>query len=64
MSRKDEITGKKPMSGNNRSHALNSSKRRFNLNLQKVTIMENGQKKTVKVTAKTAKTLKKHGKVA
>ena len=64
MSRKDDITGKKFLSGNNRSHALNSTKRRFNLNLQKVTIMENGQKKKIKVTAKTAKTLKKHGKIA
>ena len=64
MSRQDEITGKKPMSGNNRSKALNSTKRKFNLNLQKVTIIENGKKKNVKVTAKTAKTLKKQGKVA
>lgn len=64
MSRKDDITGKKAMSGNNRSHALNATKRKFNLNLQKVTIIEDGQKKSVKVTAKTAKTLKKQGRVA
>ena len=64
MARQDDITGKKAMSGNKRSHALNSTKRKFNLNLQKVTVVENGQKKTLKVSAKTAKTLKKQGRVA
>ena len=29
------ITGKKPMFGNNVSHAHNKSRRRFNINLQK-----------------------------
>lgn len=64
MSRQDEITGKRAQSGNYRSHALNTTKRRFNLNLQKVTIMEDGQKRKVKVSAKTAKTLKKKGLIA
>jgi len=64
MSRKDDITGKKAMSGNNRSKALNSTKRTFGLNLQTVTVMEDGQKKKLKVTAKTARTLKKQGKLA
>ena len=35
MSRVCEITGKKPMFGNNVSHAHNKSRRRFNINLQK-----------------------------
>jgi large subunit ribosomal protein L28 len=30
-----DITGKKPMFGNNVSHAHNKSRRRFNINLQK-----------------------------
>jgi len=64
MARKDDITGKGALSGNNRSHALNSTKRKFNLNLQKVTVIENGKKKKLKVTAKTAKTLKKQGRIA
>ncbi|MCK5945896.1 MAG: 50S ribosomal protein L28 [Mycoplasmataceae bacterium] len=64
MSRKDDITGKKAMSGNNRSKALNSTKRTFRLNLQSVTVLENGEKKKLKVTAKTARTLKKQGKLA
>ena len=35
MSRVCDITGKKPMYGNNVSHAHNKSRRRFNINLQK-----------------------------
>ena len=35
MSRVCAVTGKKPMFGNNVSHAHNKSRRRFNVNLQK-----------------------------
>ena len=35
MSRFCQVTGKKPMFGNNVSHAHNKSRRRFNINLQK-----------------------------
>ncbi len=63
MSRMDQITGKKPMSGNYRSHAMNATRRKFNLNLQKVTIVENGRKVTYRVTAKTARTLRKQGRI-
>jgi len=35
MSRFCQVTGKKPMFGNNVSHAHNKSRRRFNVNLQK-----------------------------
>jgi large subunit ribosomal protein L28 len=35
MSRMCDVTGKKPMFGNNVSHANNKSRRRFNINLQK-----------------------------
>ncbi|WNC68963.1 50S ribosomal protein L28 [Thalassotalea psychrophila] len=34
MSKICQVTGKKPMVGNNRSHALNSTRRRFLPNLQ------------------------------
>ncbi|MBN0919534.1 50S ribosomal protein L28 [[Mycoplasma] gypis] len=62
MPGKDQLTGKKALSGNKRSHALNATKRRYDLNLQKVTVLlGNGQKKKFRVTAKTARTLKKHG---
>ena len=35
MSRMCDVTGKKPMFGNNVSHANNKRRRRFNINLQK-----------------------------
>ncbi|MEV8465721.1 50S ribosomal protein L28 [Fluviibacterium sp. DFM31] len=39
MSRRCELTGKGPMSGNNVSHANNKTKRRFLPNLQDVTLI-------------------------
>lgn len=50
-----KVTSKKPLSGNNRSHALNATKRVQKPNLQKKTI--NGQK--VVISAREAKTLNK-----
>ena len=35
MSRVCDVTGKKPMFGNNVSHAHNKTRRRFNVNIQK-----------------------------
>lgn len=64
MARKDQITGKGALSGNKRSHAMNHSKRRWNLNLQTVKMIDaNGNVISVKVSARTLKTLKKHNKV-
>ena len=60
MSRKDYFTGKKALSGNKVSHAMNHSRRAWNVNLQTVKIqLPNGQIKKVKVSAKTLKTLNK-----
>lgn len=65
MPGRDQLTGQKALSGNKRSHALNTAKRTYDLNLQKVTVLtETGSKKTVRVTAKNARTLKKYGLVA
>ena len=50
-----KVTTKKPLSGNNRSHALNATKRKQNLNLQTVTV--DGIK--VKLSAREARTFKK-----
>ncbi len=61
MSRKDQITGKGPMSGNNRSKALNATKRKWNVNLQSVTIMVDGKPKKVRLSASTIRTMKKKG---
>ncbi len=49
MSKICEICGKKPLVGNNVSHAHNVTKRRFNPNLQKVRAMYNGQVKKIVV---------------
>lgn len=49
MSRMCEICGKKPMSGNNVSHAHNITNRRFNPNLQNVRAIHNGQVKKMVV---------------
>ncbi len=44
-----EICGKKPMVGNNVSHAHNLTKRRFNPNLQRVRAITNGTVKRIRV---------------
>ena len=49
MSRMCEICGKKPMVGNNVSHAHNVTKRKFNPNLQNVRAIQNGQVKKIRV---------------
>lgn len=49
MSRMCEICGKKPLTGNNVSHAHNVTKRRFNPNLQKVRALYNGKVKKMVV---------------
>jgi len=42
MSRVCQVTGKRPMSGNNVSHAHNKTRRRFLPNLHRVRVSENG----------------------
>lgn len=50
------ISNRKPNSANNVSHALNRTKKKQGLNLQKVKL-ENG--KTVRISARELRTLKK-----
>ena len=45
MGKQCYVTGRKASTGNNRSHALNANKRRFNANLQKVRILVDGKPK-------------------
>jgi len=59
MSRVCAVTGKRPMSGNKRSHALNATKRRFKPNLQKVRIMVDGKPKKVYVSARELKNVER-----
>lgn len=49
------VTGRKARSGNTRSHAMNASKRKLKANLQKVTILVDGQPKKVWVSARALK---------
>ena len=49
MSKQCAICGKKPMVGNNVSHAHNVNKRRFNPNLQSVRAVRNGHVKKIMV---------------
>lgn len=50
MSRVCDVTGKKPMFGNNVSHAHNKSRRRFNINLQKKRFWLPDEKRFVTLT--------------
>lgn len=58
MSRVCEISGKGPLSGNNRSHSLRATRRKWNVNLQNATIMVDGKPKKVKVSARALRSLK------
>jgi large subunit ribosomal protein L28 len=64
MSKVCAITGKKPMSGNNRSHSLRATRRKWNVNLQNVTMMVDGKPQKVRVSARALRTLKKQAKAA
>ena len=63
MARVCQVTGKKPLSGNNVSHANNKTKRKQLPNLQTKRIWLEDQKKwvKVKVSAKGLRTLEKTG---
>ncbi len=63
MSRVCELTGKRAMFGNKVSHALNRSRRRFNVNLLKKRfyIPEEDKWITLKVSASALKTINKIG---
>ena len=63
MSRVCELTGKKAMVGNNVSHALNRTKRKFNANLmtKRFYIPEEDKWVTLKVSAAALKTINKKG---
>ncbi|WP_027119578.1 50S ribosomal protein L28 [[Mycoplasma] testudinis] len=65
MARRDDLTNKGPLGGNNRSHAMNITKRRWNLNLQQANVKtDDGKVVKVKVTARTMRTLKKQKRLA
>ena len=63
MSKVCEISGKKPMSGNNVSHANNRTKRRFIPNLQNAKLYSGTLQKYINlnITVRTMKTVEKNG---
>jgi len=63
MSRRDDISGKKAMNGYRSSKSNNKTKHRFHLNLQKrrFYIPEEDKWITLKVSAKTLRTINKKG---
>lgn len=63
MARVCDLTGKKAMVGNNVSHAMNKTKRKFNVNLmtQRFYIPEENRWVTLKVSTSAIKTINKKG---
>ncbi len=63
MSRVCAVSGRRAMSGNNRSHSLRATRRKWNVNLQKVHIVIDGKPQTVRLSARALKSLKAGKKV-
>jgi large subunit ribosomal protein L28 len=63
MSRVCELTGKKAMVGNNVSHAMNKTKRKFNVNLikKRFYLPEEDKWVTLKVSTSALKNINKKG---
>ena len=63
MSRVCELTGKKAMVGNNVSHAMNKTKRKFNVNLVKKRfyLVEEDKWLTLRVSTSSLKNINKKG---
>ncbi len=63
MSRVCELTGKRAMVGNNVSHAMNKTKRKFNINLlkKKFYIPEEDKWITLRISTAALKTINKNG---
>lgn len=63
MSRICQITGKKPITGNYRSHAMNATKRKFlpNLKLHKFWIPKQKKFITLRVSTQGIRIINKHG---
>ena len=61
MARKCSKTGKKTVTGNNRSHSLRATKRTYKANIQKKRVYDpnTGEYKTIKVSTSYLRTLAK-----
>lgn len=58
MSKGKITSSRKPMSGNKRSHSLRATGRKWNINLQKATIMVDGKPTRVRLSARELKSIK------
>lgn len=61
MSKVCAISGKGPLTGNKRSHSLRATRRKWNVNLQKVNVMVDGKPVRMRISARALRTLKKKG---
>lgn len=62
MSRFCPVTGKGPLSGNNRSHSLRATRRRWGVNLQNFKVEVDGRIQTVRMSTRAYKSLVKNQK--
>jgi len=60
MSRVCPVSGKGPMSGNNRSHSVRATRRVWNVNLQKYKLNINGKEVEVRMSARAYRALNKN----
>ncbi|MDX1523771.1 MAG: 50S ribosomal protein L28 [Anaerolineae bacterium] len=59
MMAKCEVCGKKPLSGNNVSHSMRHTKRKWKPNIQKTTIFKAGRLQKVKICSRCLRTAAK-----
>ncbi|MBP5574527.1 MAG: 50S ribosomal protein L28 [Bacilli bacterium] len=59
MSRVCPVTGKGPISGNNRSHSLRATRRRWNTNLQVRTVIVDGKEMRIRMSTRAYRSLNK-----
>ena len=61
MSKVCAVSGRGPLTGNKRSHSMRATRRKWNVNLQKVRLVVDGKPQTVRLSARALRTLKKQG---
>ena len=59
MSKVCAVSGRGPLSGNKRSHSMRATRRKWNVNLQKVRVIVDGKPQTIRVSARALRKLKK-----
>ena len=59
MSRVSPVLGKGPLSGNNRSHSLRATRRRWNTNLQVRTVVVDGKEMRIRMSTRAYRSLNK-----